>query len=170
MNESIQDGKYVELTYRVVDQKSDEVLVAVEYPISYVHGANDILTPAVTGQLTGRAAGDVIEVPIDCNQLFGPRDEGLVFTDAIENVPEEYREVGTSIVTENADGETRSFLVTRVDEKSLTVDGNHPLCGRHVVFKLEVLGVRDATEDEIEAGGMPGQGPKIGTARMIPIQ
>lgn len=170
MSESIEDGKYVELTYRVVDQKSEEVLVAVEYPIGYVHGANDLLTPAVTRQLAGRAAGDVIEVPLDGDQLFGPRDEGLVFTDAIENVPEEYREVGTSIVTENDDGETRSFLVTRIDDKTLTVDGNHPLCGRQVIFRLEVLGVRDATEDEIEAGGMPGQAPDIGSARMIPIQ
>ena len=28
-------------------------------------------------------------VPLDCNKLFGPRDESLVVTDRIENVPEE---------------------------------------------------------------------------------
>ena len=47
MNETIQDSKYVELTYRVMDQKSEEVLIAVEFPIGYVHGVNDILSPAV---------------------------------------------------------------------------------------------------------------------------
>ena len=81
MRETIKDTKYVELTYSVVDQKSGEVLVSVEFPIGYVHGVNDILAPAVTKELEGKAAGDVIEVPIDCNQIYGPRDESLVFTD-----------------------------------------------------------------------------------------
>ena len=38
---------------------------------------------------------------------------------------------------ENEQGQTKSFLVTRVDEKSVTIDGNNPLCGRKVIFKLE---------------------------------
>jgi len=36
---------------------------------------------------------------------------------------------------------------------TLTVDGNNPLCGREVIFKLEIRTVRDATEEEVEAGG-----------------
>ena len=44
----------------------------------------------------------------------------------IENVPEEYRQVGTSILMENDAGQTRSFLVTRLDDETLTVDGNNP--------------------------------------------
>ena len=98
----------------------------------------------------------MIEVPIDGNQIFGPRDESLVFTDHIENVPEEYRQVGTSILMENDKGQTRSFLVTRIDDKTLTVDGNNPLCGREVVFTLEILTVREATDEEIRAGGAIG--------------
>jgi len=169
MSETIQNDKYVELTYKVIDQKSGDVLVGVEFPIGYIHGANDILAPAVTEQLEGRSAGEIIEVPIDCDQLYGPRDESLVFTDSIENVPEEYRELGTTIVSENEKGETRNFIVTRIDAKTLTVDANNPLCGRKVFFKLEVLDVRDATDAEIEAGGAVGAGPEIDQGRMVPI-
>ena len=71
----------------------------------------------------------------------------------IENVPEEYRTIGTTIAMENSAGKVMNFLVTRMDEKTLTIDGNNPLCGREVVFTLEVLKVRDATEVEVEAGG-----------------
>ena len=170
MSETIQYNKYVELTYRVVDQKSGEILVAVEYPIGYVHGANDILAPAVRKELDGKSAGDVIEVPIDCDQIYGPRDDSLVFTDRIENVPEEYREVGTTLHTENEKGETQSFIVTRIDDETLTVDGNNPLCGRQVLFNLEILGVRDATEEEIEAGGPIEEGPDIPEALTVPLQ
>jgi FKBP-type peptidyl-prolyl cis-trans isomerase SlyD len=169
MSEAIQDNKYVELTYKVIDQKSGEVLTGVEFPIGYVHGANDILAPAVSKELDGKSIGDVIEVPIDCDQLYGPRDESLVFTDSLNNVPEGYREIGTTIITQNEKGEERRFIVTRMDDKTLTVDGNNPLCGRQVVFELEVLNVRDATDDEIEAGGAIEVEPDIDKARMVPI-
>lgn len=169
MSDTIQDGKFVELTYKVIDSKTGSTLIGVEFPIGYVHGANDILAPAVTDELEGKAAGAVIEVPIDCNQLYGPRDESLVFTDKIENVPEEYREIGTTIVTENEKGESRSFIVTRMDADTLTVDGNNPLSGRNVIFKLEVLAVRDATAEEVEAGGTLEAQPNIDRSRAIPI-
>src|SRR5512147_3059145 len=111
-SEAIRDGKFVELTYRVTDRKSAHVLTRVEFPLGYVHGHNEILAPSVHRELEGKSAGDIIEVVIDGNQIFGPRDESLVFTDHIENVPEEYRQVGTSILMENDQGQTRSFLVT----------------------------------------------------------
>ncbi len=169
MSETIQDNMYVELTYQVIDQKSGDVLVGVEFPIGYIQGANDILAPAVSEELAGRSAGDIVEVPVECDKLYGPRDESLVFTDYIDNVPAEYREVGTTIVAENEKGEPRSFIVTRMDDKTLTVDGNNPLSGRQVIFKLEVINVRDATDEEISAGGAIGAEPEIDTANMIRI-
>jgi FKBP-type peptidyl-prolyl cis-trans isomerase SlyD len=169
MREAIENGKFVELIYKVIDSKSARVLTCVEFPLGYVHGLNEILAPSVHKTLEGRCAGDVIEVPIDGNRIFGPRDESMVFTDHIENVPDEYRKVGVSILMESDTGHTRSFVVTRIDDESLTVDGNNPLCGREVVFKLEVLTVRDATDDEMKAGGAIGAAPDIDPSMMRPI-
>ena len=169
MNQAIHDGQFVELTYKVTDRKSGHVLTCVEFPLGYVHGYNEILAPSVHKELEGKSAGDVIEVPIDGNRIFGPRDESLVFTDRIENVPEEYREVGTAILMENDKGQTRSFIVTRMDEETLTVDGNNPLCGREVVFTLEILAVRDATDEEMKAGGAIGAVPDVDPSLMRAI-
>ena len=168
-SEAIQDGKFVELTYKVSDRKTGHVLTRVEFPLGYVHGHNEILAPSVHKELEGKSAGDVVEVPIDGNRIFGPRDESLVVTDRIENVPEEYRQVGTSILMENDKGQTRSFLVTRMDDETLTVDGNNPLCGREVVFKLEILSVRDATDEETRAGGAIVPGANIDPSLMKPV-
>jgi len=168
-SERIRDGKFVELTYKVTDRKSGHVLTRVEFPLGYVHGHNEILAPSVHRQLEGKSAGDVIEVPIDGNQIFGPRDESLVYTDYIENVPEEYRQVGTSILMENDKGQTRSFIVTRIDDRTLTVDGNNPLCGREVVFTLEILTVRDATDQETKAGGALVAGADVDPSLMRPL-
>lgn len=169
MSDVIETNKFVELTYQVIDKSSGQVLTGVEFPLGYVHGHNDVLAPQVLTELEGKSAGQTIEVPIDCNKIFGPRDESLVFTDRIENVPEQYREIGTTITMENDKGDTRSFIVTRMDESTLTVDGNNPLCGRHVIFKLEILTVRDATEQEIETGGMREADTDVAGAVKIPI-
>jgi FKBP-type peptidyl-prolyl cis-trans isomerase SlyD len=169
MRETIRDGKFVELTYKVTDRRSGRVLTRVEFPLGYVHGHNEILAPSVHRELEGKAAGDVIEVRIDGNQIFGPRDESLVFTDHIENVPDEYRQVGTSILMENDRGQTRSFLVTRMDDETLTVDGNNPLCGREVVFTLAILTVRDATADEMSAGVSTGAEPEVDASLLRPV-
>lgn len=166
MSEAIRDGMFVELTYKVIDRKSRHVLSCVEFPLGYVHGHNEILAPSVHKELEGKSPGDVIEVPIDGNRIFGPRNESLVFTDSLENVPEEYRQVGTSILMENEKGQTRSFIVTRMDDETLTVDGNNPLCEREVVFRLEILTGRGATDEEMKAGGAIGAEPDIDPARM----
>ena len=169
VSQAIRDGKFVELTYKVTDTRTGHVLTSVEFPLGYVHGHNEILAPSVHRELEGKCAGDVIEVPIDGNQIFGPRDESLVFSDRIDNVPEEYRQVGTSILMENDKGQTRSFLVTRMDDETLTVDGNNPLCGRQVVFTLEVLTVRDATAEEIRAGAAVHAGADVDPSLLRPI-
>jgi len=171
MKETIQDNKFVELNYKVLDEKTGQVLSTVEFPLSYVHGADQVLATQVTAELEGRAEGEVIEIPIDGNQIYGPRDENLVFTDHIENVPEEYREIGMKILMENENGDSKEFIVTRMDDKTLTVDGNNPLCGRDLIFKLEILTVRDATEQEIEAGTRVVNGPDIDIDpdRIVPI-
>ncbi len=169
MSDTIQDDKLVELNYKVIDQKSGHILTTVEFPLGYVHGHSDVLGAAVTERLEGKSEGDIIEVPVDCDLLYGPRDESLVFTDHIENVPKEYREIGTTIVAENEKGEPRNFIVTRMDDKTLTVDGNNPLCGRKVIFKLEILTVRDATIEEIEAGGTVVPEANVSDALKVPV-
>ena len=170
MSETIRNGKFVEVTYKVTDRESGHVLTRVEFPLGYIQGHNEILAPSVHKELEGKSTGDVIEVPIDGNQIFGPRDESLVFTDRIENVPEAYRKIGTSILMENGQGQTRSFLVTRLDDETLTVDGNNPLCGREVVFTLEIVTVREPTDEEARVGGAIAARAAIDPSLVRPVE
>ena len=70
---------------------------------------------------------------------------------------------------ENDKGQTRSFIVTRIDDKTLTVDGNNPLCGREVVFTLEIMTVRGATDEETRAGQAIVPGADIDPSLMKPV-
>ena len=168
MTDIVEDGKFVELTYKVTDAKTDLLLTSVEFPLGYIHGHTEILAPFVHRQLEGKKQGEVLAVPIDGNAIYGARDESLVFTDRIENVPEEFRKLGNTILMENDKGQTKSFLVTRMDDMTLTVDGNNPLCGREVIFTLQIVTVRDATEEEVQAGGAVMPEPNINPSLLKP--
>ena len=169
MKAIIEANKYVELTYKVIDQKTRQVLTQVEFPLGYVHGVTEILSPRVMDVLEGKSEGDIVEVHIDCNDIYGPRDEALVVIEPIGNVPEAYRKVGTAILMENDNGQTKSFLVTRLDARTVTIDGNNPLCGREVIFKLEIVMVRDATDEEIQYGGKLEAAPDLNNCRAVPV-
>jgi FKBP-type peptidyl-prolyl cis-trans isomerase SlyD len=51
----------------------------------------------------------------------------------------------------------------------VTIDGNNPLCGREVIFKLEILMVRDATDEEIRYGGKVEAAPDLNNCRAVPM-
>ncbi len=170
LGERIEDGKLVELKYRLLDAKTGQVLSAVEFPLNYIHGQNDILMPEIMQLLTGKRAGETIMMEISGDDLFGKRDESLVVIERPENVPEEYRKVGLQIMMQNEKGDVRPFYVTYMDDEKIIIDGNSPFSGRELVFELEILNVRDATPEEIEAGGIVRKEDINLPGKRVPLQ
>ena len=153
MSNTITTNKFVELTYRIIDQTNGEVIEQVEEPLGYVQGDNTLLFNQVTKELEGKSVGDEVEILLKAENAFGPKLEELIFTDEINNVPVEYRFIGAAVTMQNDKGGTKDFIVSSIEDGKLTIDGNHPLAGKDIIFYVEVLSVRDATADEIIEGG-----------------
>ena len=153
MSNTITTNKFVELTYRIIDQTNGEVIEQVEEPLGYVQGDNTLLFNQVTKELEGKSVGDEVEILLKAEDAFGPKLEELIFTDEINNVPVEYRFIGAAVTMQNDKGGTKDFIVSSIEDGKLTIDGNHPLAGKDIIFYVEVLSVRDATADEIVEGG-----------------
>ena len=153
MSNTITTNKFVELTYRIIDQTNGEVIEQVEEPLGYVQGDNTLLFNQVTNELEGKSVGDEVEILLKAEDAFGPKLEELIFTDEINNVPVEYRFIGAAVTMQNDKGGTKDFIVSSIEDGKLTIDGNHPLAGKDIIFYVEVLAVRDATADEIIEGG-----------------
>ena len=149
-------NKAVYITYSIFDQQG-QVVEQSDLPIGYVHGADSGLFEAVEAALEGAQIGDQLEVILAPEQGFGAHDPELTFTDDIDNVPLEYRFVGAEVEFENEEGENMKFLVTRIENDKLTVDGNHPIAGKTVKFVVTVMAIRDASPEEI-ANGRPDEG------------
>ncbi len=153
MSNTITTNKFVELTYRIIDQTNGEVIEQVEEPLGYVQGDNTLLFNQVTKELEGKSVGDEVEILLKAVDAFGPKLDELIFTDDINNVPLEYRFIGAAVTMQNDKGGTKDFIVSSIEDGKLTIDGNHPLAGKDIIFYVEVLSVRDATADEIIEGG-----------------
>ena len=153
MSEIISINKFVELTYRIIDQSNGEVIEQVEEPLGYVQGDNSLLFNQVTKELEGKCVGDEVEILLKAEDAFGKKADELIFTDDIDNVPMEFRHIGANVTMQNDKGGTKDFVVSSIENGKLTIDGNHPLAGRDIIFFVEVLSIRDATADEIIEGG-----------------
>ena len=153
MSNTITTNKFVELTYRIIDQTNGEVIEQVEEPLGYVQGDNTLLFNQVTKELEGKSVGDEVEILLKAEDAFGAKLEELIFTDEINNVPLEYRFIGAAVTMQNDKGGTKDFIVSNIEDGKLTIDGNHPLAGKDIIFYVAVLSVRDASADEIIEGG-----------------
>ncbi len=143
--------KVVSITYSIVSD-SGEVLEQSDIPVSYAHGGVNQMFPDVEAALEGRAVGDSIQVVLPPEKAFGEHDPSLTFVDDVDNVPPEFRHVGAEVEMRNDQGETRSFLVSKIEEGKLTVDGNHPFAGKTLTYAVTINDIRDATDEEMKKG------------------
>ena len=148
----VEKDKIVTITYRIVDE-GGQVVEHNDVPVSYLHGGRSDLLEKIEQGLDGARAGDSVNIEVAPAEGFGEPDPDLTYTDSIENVPPEYRMVGAQAEFQNDRGEQKTFLVTKIENDQLTLDGNHPLAGKTVTFHVKVVQVRDATPQELAAGG-----------------
>jgi FKBP-type peptidyl-prolyl cis-trans isomerase SlyD len=122
-------------------------------PLQYLHGAGNLIAGMEEG-LEGRAKGEKLNLTIDPEKGYGEKDETL-----IQKVPRSAfgdQEVKPGMRFSTNQGGV--VTVTDVNLDSITVDGNHPLAGVPLNFAVEIVEVRQATDEEITHGHVHGPG------------
>lgn len=150
-------GKYVSLTYSISDEQG-QILEQYDLPVGFVYGSDTELIGGMDRAIGGKSEGDSIEVTVPPEDGFGPHDAALTFTDDLENVPPQFRQIGAEVSMQNDAGEMKSFYVTNIENGRLTVDGNHPLAGKPLIVKIKLLEVRDAQPGEENTTGVHSAG------------
>ena len=152
-------SKVVYFTYEIRDTGGN-ILERSDLPIGYLHGGRRELFDKLEASLNGCTVGDTVEVMLTPEEGFGGHKPELTYTDSIDNVPAEYRRLGAEATFANDQGATITMVVTRIENGQVTLDGNHPLAGHRLVYRITVSDIRDATEAEIQCG-TPGERTQI---------
>ena len=143
-SKKIKDDMFVVLTYTIFDLENN-IIEKVDSPISHIQGFGKKLLQKIEDKLNGKQAGDELEVRIEPDDGFGNYDDSLIIKDKLSNVPEEYRKKDELISFVNEKGDKKDFRVIDLNNETITLDGNHYLAGKELVYKIRILDVREST-------------------------
>ena len=120
-------------------------------PLSYLHGANNLI-PGLEQELEGKSAGQSFSASIPPEQAYGDPNPELVQTISKEMFQGVDKiEPGMAFTAQGPQGQ-QQVVVTEVEGDDVTIDANHPMAGQTLHFDVEVVEVRDATDEEKEHG------------------
>jgi FKBP-type peptidyl-prolyl cis-trans isomerase SlyD len=126
-------------------------------PLAYLHGHGNLVA-GLERELEGKDAGDKLSVKVAPAEGYGEHSKDL-----IQKVPRRSLKglakitVGMRLHAQTAEG-PRAVTVTAVTGDMVTLDGNHPLAGKNLNFDIQIVDVRDATEEELAHGHIHGPG------------
>ena len=154
----IAKNKVVSIDYTLTDSKG-EVLDSSSKgrPLQYIQGLGHLI-PGLEKALEGKTTGDALKAQIPATEAYGARDEELmqmIPKDNFGDIPD--LKVGMELEAESDDG-VRVITVVGIEGDKVVVDGNHPLAGMDLTFDVTIVGVREATADELGHGHVHGPG------------
>lgn len=154
----LEDNKVGMINYTLTDAEGNQIDASNGQALAYLHGHQNLI-PGLEKELLGKEAGDKFTTTVPAAEGYGEIEERLIQKDVPKSMFQgvDNLEVGMRFEAQSAEG-VHSVEITEVHDETVTVDGNHPLAGMDLTFEIEVMEVRDATEDEIDHGHAHGEG------------
>ncbi|MCR4823653.1 MAG: peptidylprolyl isomerase [Treponema sp.] len=146
----IANQKMVKIHYTLKDTDGNQLDSSLGgEPLEYMHGIGSLI-PGLEAELTGKNPGDKFHSEIEPALGYGEYDEKLLAEVPRSQFDANFDiQVGQQFQADTATGPMIVKVVKVTDDK-ITVDGNHELAGKKLCFDVEVIDVRDATEEELE--------------------
>jgi FKBP-type peptidyl-prolyl cis-trans isomerase SlyD len=146
----IETGDRVLIHYTMCDASGETIDASNEdEPLAYVHGHGQII-PGLERALDGSRPGHETRVEISAEDGYGPH-----VAERVIDVPrasfEFEPELHSVVEAQLPNGHSQYLQVVGLTDDTVTLDGNHPLAGRDLVFDVTVVSFRSATAEELDA-------------------
>jgi FKBP-type peptidyl-prolyl cis-trans isomerase SlyD len=155
---TIQKNKVVTINYSLKDE-SGALLESSEGqgPLTYLHGVGNLI-PGLEASLEGKSAGSSLKVSIPPEDAYGVwAQEKVVQVQRSQFSGIDDVKVGMQFSVQSEAGE-EVVTVSKVEGDTITIDANHPLAGKTLTFDVSVVGIREATAEELDHGHVHGHG------------
>ncbi len=132
-------GATVTLRYSIILEDGTQVGGQNTRPLTFRIGEGKVFGALEQG-VVGMKVYEVRDILVRAEQGYGDYNDDLVLQVDREVFPEDLQlTVGRTIQYQNRDGERANFIVREVSGDRVTLDGNHPLAGQNLTYRLELL-------------------------------
>ena len=148
----IENNVVVAIDYTLTDESGKVLDTSIgRGALDYIHGRGNLI-PGLENQLLGKVAGDKFEAIVEAVDGYGEKRDELINEVPRINFPQDVDiTVGMEFQAQGPAG-VQMITVVKVTDNMITIDANHPLAGQKLIFDVEVVSVREATEAEKTAG------------------
>jgi len=109
--------------------------------LSFDQGSGQII-PGLDKELLGMRVGDAKNVTVAPDEGYGAVDPAAFTEVPVSELPEEAREPGAALMARDAQGRIQRLRVDKIEGDKATLDFNHPLAGKTLLFDVKVLEVQ----------------------------
>ena len=152
------ENSVVAIEYEVKEVGTAEVLDSNKgsQPLEFITGKGQII-PGLESALVGMNKGEIGDIKVDAADAYG-----AVNPEAIQTIPRDQFEgidlkEGMMLYGQGEGGQTVQVVVKSFNDNDVTIDYNHPLAGKDLMFSVVVIDEREATEDEAVSGQVGGE-------------
>ncbi len=157
---NIEAQKAVTLAYTLTDTDGNILDTAdANEPFVYLHGSGGII-PGLEKALQNKSKGDTLQVNLEAAEAYGDYSEKLlqdVPREMFAGMDEKDLFAGAQFHAETNQG-MQVVTVNKINDDTITIDGNHPMAGKALRFDVTVLDIRDATPEELAHGHIHAHG------------
>ncbi len=151
------ENSVVGIEYEVKEAGSNEIVDSNKgaQPLEFVTGKGQII-PGLEKALEGMNEGESADILVKAADAYGDVNPEAVQTLPIEQFEGVDLKEGMTLYGQGEDGQTVQVTVKSFNDKEVTIDFNHPLAGKDLMFSVKVLSERDATDEEAATGQVGG--------------
>jgi FKBP-type peptidyl-prolyl cis-trans isomerase SlyD len=153
----IEKNCVVSIEYELVEVGESDILDSNkgQEPLNFIVGKDHII-PGLESQLLNLEKGKNIDIKVDSADAYGE-----VNPEALDTLPREQfadieLDIGMQLYGQSENGESVAVTVVEFDDTNVTIDHNHPLAGKDLMFSVSIIDVREATDDELISGQIGG--------------
>jgi peptidylprolyl isomerase len=111
-------------------------------PLEFELGSGQVIAGFDNG-VSGMTIGEKKTIEIPCAEAYGPHNEAMIIEMPKERFPEGMEvEVGMPLMMSDGQGQQLQVSVTAINEQTVTLDANHPLAGKDLIFDLELVEIK----------------------------
>jgi len=156
---TVAKDKVVGVIYTLTDDQGNVVDTNKgQDALEFIQG-HGMMIPGFEKALEGAIEGQTLSFSVSPEEGYGESNEDFVIEVPRSAFPEDEEvQVGWQVTGTTPDGQMQAFRVLEVSDEKIKLDANHPLAGQNLNFEVEVVALRDATEQELSHGHVHADG------------